>query len=197
MLWVAFSKHTLIGPYFFWENVDGEAYHNWLIEFFVSAPRTQKVPIRKTWYQQDGATAHCTKHAFKLLSTKFGDRIVSRRTGKICLPRSFDLNSFDYILWSRVKEMVYSTTLTNLEQLQAKILELLRGLSHNELAAAINELPSRLQFLRKAQGKHLKWHIIKFIYIFLKFSISYLLKTFSNIDKYHIHYCTLFYGQPV
>ena len=34
MVWVAFSKHTLIGPYFFEKNVDGEAYQNLLIEFF-------------------------------------------------------------------------------------------------------------------------------------------------------------------
>ena len=157
MVWVAFSKHTLIGPYFFEENVDVKAYQNLLIEFFLSAFRTRKVPIRKTCYQQNGATAHCTKHALKLLSIKLGDRIFSRRIDRIWSPRSPDLNPCDYYISGRFRVIVYSSTLTNLEELRAKILEMLRGLSHGELATAINELPSRLQLLRKARGKHFEW----------------------------------------
>ena len=172
MVWVAFSKHTHRTVFLWRERRWGSVskFTNWI---FFPALRTRKVPIRKTWYQQDGATAHCTKHALKLLSNKFGDRIFSGRTDRIWPPRSLDLNPCDYYLWGRVKEMLYSTTLTNLEELRAKILEMLRGLSHDELAAAINELPSRLQLLRTARGKHFEWHNIKLTYFFLKFSISY------------------------
>ena len=50
---------------------------------------------------QDGATAHTTNLVLAFLQSKFGDRIISRRTETPWLAKSPDLSPLDYWFWSQ------------------------------------------------------------------------------------------------
>jgi len=61
--------------------------------------------IDKTYFQQDGVTAHTAHMSMVLYDDVFADRIISKT---IWPPRSLDLSLPDFFLWGAVKNSVYS-----------------------------------------------------------------------------------------
>ena len=64
--------------------------------------------IGNIWIQQDGATCHTAEPTLDVLRSVFEDRIISRRADGVWPPRSCDLTSLDYYLWSTVKDKCYA-----------------------------------------------------------------------------------------
>ena len=54
--------------------------------------------------QQDGATCHAAEVILDALRPVFEDRIISRRTDVVFLPRSNDLTPLDNYVWGTVKD---------------------------------------------------------------------------------------------
>ena len=69
-------------------------------------------------FQQDGATANVTVH---LLETKLGQRVISRNGSVGWPPRSWDLTSLDYFLWSYVKSLAYANKPAMIFELRTNI----------------------------------------------------------------------------
>ena len=68
----------------------------------------------KMYYQRDGATRHFRQVVRQYLNQQFGNRGVAQNWP----PRSPDLYSLDYYVWSFVKAMVYARKLNTTELLQ-------------------------------------------------------------------------------
>ena len=61
---------------------------------------------RSFWWQQDGATSHCTDVVLDFLHLKFGNRIISRRSEIPWPPYSPDLSPLDFFLWGWAESQV-------------------------------------------------------------------------------------------
>ena len=70
---------------------------------------------RLYWFQQDGATPHCTAKVLEFLASKFVDSIISRRTEHHWPPYSLDLNPLDFSFWSQAMAHVVRCQPTTLE----------------------------------------------------------------------------------
>ena len=66
--------------------------------------------LDQLYWQQDGATVHCTDRNMRYLDNQFGDHVISRRAlrGREWPPRSPDLSPLDFFLWGFLKSKVLS-----------------------------------------------------------------------------------------
>ena len=101
--------------------------------------------LQQGYFQQDGATAHCTVESIALLREFFDDRIISRNTETPFPPRSCDLTPCDFFLWPYLKNSIFRTPLNNIPELRIRI---------ENKCAEINNNPHILQnvfrgFLRR------------------------------------------------
>ena len=102
----------IIGPFFF-ENEQGEAVtvnfercRAMLNEYLFT--KIEEENIGSIWFQQDGATLHTAEATLDVLRPVFEDRIISRRTDVVWLPRSCNLTALDYYLYGAVKHKCYT-----------------------------------------------------------------------------------------
>ena len=79
MVWCTSTSDGIIGPYFFTGNVNGEIYLEMLRTYYIPALKKKKVDFSKTFFQQDGATVHCTDDVLQYLEQNFGKNIISRK----------------------------------------------------------------------------------------------------------------------
>uniref|UniRef100_A0A158P5N6 Tc1-like transposase DDE domain-containing protein n=1 Tax=Tetranychus urticae TaxID=32264 RepID=A0A158P5N6_TETUR len=69
------------------------------------------------WFQQDGATPHCTDMTLELLRVYFGERIIRR--ADIEWPASSpDLNPLDFYLWGHLDAQVKKARPKTLNQIK-------------------------------------------------------------------------------
>ena len=99
-VWCAISRRRIIGPLFFETSINAEAYQE-LIQQFIAL---LQVDERNCWLQQDNATAHTAPSTMVILHEFFGEDVISKG---LWPPRSPDLISPDFFLWSYLKDTVY------------------------------------------------------------------------------------------
>jgi hypothetical protein len=159
LVWCAMSEHGIIGPYFFDGTVTSDRYREMLNTFFFPELRALRIPLATTWFQQDGATAHCSNQNLELLESKFGERIISRRTRRPWPPRSPDLSACDYFLWGYLKSKVYANRPNSLQDLRQNIVQEIRQIPRETRQKVLNNFVWRLQECVRVQGGHLE-HIL-------------------------------------
>ncbi len=159
LVWCAMSEHGIIGPYFFDGTVNSERYREMLNTFFFSKLRALRIPLATAWFQQDGATPHCSNRNLELLASKFGDRLISRRTQRPWPPRSPDLSACDFFLWGYLKSKVYANGPNSLQDLRRNIEQEIRGISRETRQKVMENFVWRLQECVRMQGGHLE-HIL-------------------------------------
>jgi hypothetical protein len=104
MAWVGLIDGKILPVYWFQNengspiSVNGEAYRNMLNEHVYPLIK-YSITRKQWWYQQDGATPHCTVENIELLKKKFGGRVISRRSDIAWPSCSPDLNPLDYWFW--------------------------------------------------------------------------------------------------
>jgi hypothetical protein len=159
LVWCAMSEHGIIGPFFFDGTVKSKNYGDMLREFFLPRLRALRIPLKSTWFQQDGATVHCSNENLELLESKFGDRVISRRTRRPWPPRSPDLSMCDFFLWGYLKSKVYANRPTSLQDLRRNIEDEIRQISRETLHRVANNFVWRLQECVRVHGGHLE-HVL-------------------------------------
>ncbi len=159
LVWCAMSEHGIIGPYFFDATVNSERYRGMLNTFFFPELRALRIPLATAWFQQDGATAHCSNQNLQLLVSKFGERLISRRTQRPWPPRSPDLSTCDFFLWGYLKSKVYANGPNSLQDLRRNIEQEIRGISRETRQKVVGNFVWRLQECVRTQGGHLE-HIL-------------------------------------
>ena len=112
----------IIGPVVLPRRLGGQGY----LEFLQTQlpALLEDVPLivrRDMWYMQDGAPAHWAVIVRQHLNAYFGNRWIGRE-GPIAWPaRSPDFNPLDFFYWGHMKNLVYSTPVATLDELQQRI----------------------------------------------------------------------------
>ena len=127
---------SILGPFFFNRNVDGNAYLVMLNENIIPQlteifnNQFQNGHFLRLWWAQDGAPAHQLIAVRERLLEVFQRRVIALHLPVEWPPRSPDLTPCDYFLWGYLKDRVYRTPPQNIDDLRNKIqqeAEILRG----------------------------------------------------------------------
>ena len=128
-MWIGLiGNGTIIEPFFFRQNVNGDTYldiiTNQVVPFLEGIPRfqgQQNGQFRHLWWGQDGAPAHRRRAVTERLGELFGNRITALNHQIEWPPRSPDLIPVDFFLWGHLKSKVYTTPPADLNELQQRI----------------------------------------------------------------------------
>lgn len=122
-VWMGVVDNQLIGPHFFPQNLNGDAYNFFLRNYL--EPLLEDVPLgtrMQMIYQHDGCPAHFYRNVRQWMDERYPHRWIGRG-GPIPWPaRSPDLTPCDFYLWGHMKELVYSTPVNTVEELTERII---------------------------------------------------------------------------
>lgn len=118
-VWAGIHGNQIIGPVFIEGNLNGPKFLELLDEtvavYVAGLPEEEQ---RRLWYQLDGAPAHSVVAARERLNDMFGEQWIGRYGPSRWPARSPDLTPLDFFLWGRIKNEVYATDVTNVEDLK-------------------------------------------------------------------------------
>lgn len=160
-VWCAVTGTDVIGPYFFQDDngntvtVTSERYRQMITEFFLPEVRRKRIPIRRVWFQQDGATAHTARISMEAIRPVFRGRIISRFGDINWPPRSPDLSMCDYFLWGYLKARVYQHKARTLEELKEAIRVEVVQIDRAMLERVEANFRERLEMCIAENGRHL------------------------------------------
>ncbi|GFW81493.1 uncharacterized protein TNCV_2881711 [Trichonephila clavipes] len=167
-VWVGFTTSTVIGPFFFEEmrdssfvtaTVTGERYADMLQNPMIPS-LADKHLLERTIFMQDGAPPHIARRVKDLLRRSFGDdRVLSRHFHHAWPPRSPDLSSCNYWLWSYLKSKVYRDRPTSLGMLKDNIRLQCLTITPDMLYSAVHNIIPRLQLLLRNDGEHIDYFL--------------------------------------
>lgn len=122
-VWAGIIGNCVIGPYFFEENLNGETYLTFLQHNLPCLLENVTLEVRRDmWFQQDGAPAHRSRHVVNYLNNQFQNRWIGIRNRiQEWPPRSPDLTPLDFFLWGYVKEKVFATKPTTVNNMKIRI----------------------------------------------------------------------------
>ncbi|GFY26946.1 transposable element Tc3 transposase [Trichonephila clavipes] len=130
-----------------------------ITNFFI--PELNNHDVQGLWFQQDGVTCHTTRDTTDLLKDTFGDRLILRFGPVNGPPRSCDLTSLDYFLWSYVKSLVYADKPQTLDHLEDNIRRVISDIRPQMLEKVIENWTSRLDYIRASRGSPMPEIIFK------------------------------------
>lgn len=159
-VWMGVAAWGLIGPYFFDSTVNGERYRHLLNEF-VRPELARRRRLSRTWFQQDGATAHTARETMNCLQRIFSSRVISRNAYIVWPPRSPDLSACDYFLWGYLKSKVYEKKPRSLELLKAEIKRISEAIPQSMLIKVFDNFVTRAKNCIQRRGNHLSDVIFK------------------------------------
>ena len=136
------------------ETVNTERYVDVVRQFLAELRRRRDVTMALTWYQQDGATPHTSNLTLDFLRGVFGGRLISRRADHEWSPHSPDLSPLDFFLWGYLKNRVYGTTPTTLEELKNSVTQHIQDISIEICQNVINNFQRRLTACVTRKGAH-------------------------------------------
>ncbi|XP_053448571.1 uncharacterized protein LOC128586608 [Nycticebus coucang] len=143
-VWCALGKNRVIGP-FFSEGcvVNGDSYLEMLQNYFI--PQLEQLGlIENIVFQQDRAPCHFALQVGQFLHEKFPNRWIGSGGPFSWPPHSPDLTPLDFFLWRHLKTNVHSTKPRSLEDLQARITDVIAGITEHQLENVFLELQNRI-----------------------------------------------------
>lgn len=159
-VWAGIIGDQVVGPFFIDNNLDGPSYLSLLRDELVPHLRHQFPTANQNefdnriWYQQDGAPAHYALPVRNYLDQIFPNRWIGRRGALEWPPRSPDLNPMDFFLWGYLKNKVYVTPPTNLQDLRDRITLEARNISPEVFRNVRNGFYDRLALCQERIGHH-------------------------------------------
>lgn len=160
-VWCALSQTCIIGPYFFEDGhgiavtVNSERYVEMITNFFSPELRRRRVPFRRVWFQQDGATAHTARATMNVIRPLFPGRLISRFGDVHWPPRSPDLSICDFFLWGHLKARVYLHRPRTLDDLKEAIRVEVAQVQRPMLERVYANFQERLQQCIVQNGHHM------------------------------------------
>ncbi|CAM1305628.1 Uncharacterised protein r2_g1547 [Pycnogonum litorale] len=115
------------------------------------------VNIKDLIFMQDGAPPHFAIVVREWLNLHFPGRWLGRRGPHEWPARSPDLTPCDFFLWGWLKEQVYSTKPTTLEELERRIREVISAIPQEFLGRSVDAIPKRLERLEANAGAHIEF----------------------------------------
>jgi transposase len=156
-VWFAFTSKFALTPYFFDSSVTSHSYLTMLKEH-VRPQLACRHKLSSIVFMQDGAPPHfaCVVRDY-LYDTFTPDRVISRGCIHLWPPRSPDINPLDFWFWATLKARVFHRDAPHtLADLKARIIEECDRFTTDEFAAAVSNLPRRLQCLMDTKGGHIE-----------------------------------------
>jgi hypothetical protein len=105
-------------------------------------------------FMQEGAPPHFTNDVRVWLDEKFPGHWLGRRGPHEWPARSPDLTHRDFLRWGWAKDEVYCTKPSTLEELQARIRDVITNVQHNFLQKTVDYIPSCLRKLVDITGAY-------------------------------------------
>ena len=103
---------------------------------------------------QDGAPAHRARDVRNYLNNVFGRQWIGLGSQtQEWPPRSPDLTLLDFFLWGYVKEKVYKTEPTTIENMQQRIRNVFRSITPTVLNRVRNNFQNRLRLCIQQGGR--------------------------------------------
>ena len=107
---------------------------------------------RGWWWQQDGASVHCTEPVLDFLNEKFRGRVISRRAEHAWPPYSPDLNPLDFFFWGYAMAEVWRQKPKSIEELKQVVEHLARELSGEIIQRVMANFRKRCEACLQASG---------------------------------------------
>ena len=149
------SCNRLYGPFFFEDAQTGNACTVTTETYLGMLETVMDVDITPDiWFQQDGTTAHTSVIARDWLKSRFGNKGISHLTDFPWPARSPDLSPLDFFLWSYVKEKVFSTRPSCIDNLKIAIREALALIDQDTLSAVTANFEKRIELWNQQRGGH-------------------------------------------
>jgi len=164
--WVAISKHSIIGPFWFEDDnersvkINTKRYVQVFGKFWTALGRRKRVIRFLQWFQQDGATPHTSNESLAWLQQRFPDRLISRHCDPQWSPHSLDLNPPDFYLCGYLKNRMYGNNPQTIPNLKAAITAAIRAIPREECMRVIENTAHRIQMCLQHRGAHLQ-HIFE------------------------------------
>ena len=159
MAWVGIVDGQVLPVHWFEGSVDGPTYLAMLQTVVWPAIRG-RVTRRAFWFQQDGASPHCTGEVLAFLAAKFGDRVISRRTEHHWPPYSPDLNPLDFSFWSQAMSHVVRCQPTTLQELKEVVEDFASNFDPVMARSMARHTRKRAQLCVDQAGGHFE-HLVK------------------------------------
>lgn len=103
---------------------------------------------------QYDATSHTTSTALELLAQKFGYRVIYQRTDNPWAAP--DLNPYDFFLWGYLKDNVYASNPTTLQNLKTAITRFTRAILADMCNRVIGNFAVRSNECLNQRGAHIE-----------------------------------------
>jgi len=143
-VWAAMSAHGIIGPYFFEDEkgraikITSERYVAMIEEFFTPELQNFFGYNTRTWFQQDGATAHTSNMSMPIVNQLVPNRVISRRGNISRPPRSPDLTPMDFCSWDYLKSKMHHTNPRSIDVLKKNIRKEIANISDSTRRAVVD-----------------------------------------------------------
>lgn len=147
----------VIGPYFFDGNLNGEKFLRFLEQEFLNLLDDVPLDIRnKMWLQLDGAPPHFSRHVRNYLDRKFPNKWIGRGGPYEFPPRSPDLTSMDFFLWGYIKNLVYNTPPTTVDDMKGRIKDAFATITSDMLRNVSRSFEERVRLCIEENGHHIE-----------------------------------------
>jgi len=107
-------------------------------------------------FQQDGAPPHLGLDVRRFLDATFPSRWTGRDGPTLWPPRSPDITLLEFFLWRYIKDKVFSTPVTDITNLKARITDAFATITEDMLENTWREIDFRLDLLRATKGVHVE-----------------------------------------
>ena len=159
MAWVGIVDGKVLPVHWFQGSVDGPSYLG-MLQNIVWPAIKGRATRREYWFQQDGASPHCTAEVLAFLASKFGDRVISRQTEHHWLPYSPDLNPLDFSFWSQAMAHVVRCEPSTLQELKEVVEDFAINFDPEKAKSMARHTRRRAQLCVQQAGGHFE-HLVK------------------------------------
>ena len=125
-------------------------------------PKVRNIASRRDyWFQQDGATPHTANRVREWLTSKFGDRLISRFTDRPWPARSPDLSPLDFWFWSECIKTLRKDPPKTLEELKSTVDAFANLLSPQQVESAVKNILPRARACIERNGGAFEYRLKK------------------------------------
>ncbi|CAK1587056.1 unnamed protein product [Parnassius mnemosyne] len=159
-VWAGIHGDQIIGPVFIEGNLNGPKFLELLDDTVADYVDGLSLGANsRLWYQLDGAPAHSVVAARQRLTEMFGENWIGRYGPSRWPARSPDLTPLDFFLWGYIKNEVYSTEVTTVEDLKIRIMRAFDKIKNFAANGALfrkvrNNIMRRCQLCIRVHGGH-------------------------------------------
>ncbi|PSN49460.1 hypothetical protein C0J52_06588 [Blattella germanica] len=151
-VWCGITAKNVVGPYLLRDTMNAERYLV-MLQDYVWPTVSEWENTDDIIFMQDGTPPHFANVVRNWLDEKFPGHWLGRRGPHEWLARSPDLSPCDFFLWGWAKDEVYRTKPRTLNELEARIREVLANISHK----SVDSIPGHLRSLVNATGAYIEF----------------------------------------